>query len=102
MQAAPFFPLPQETFDTYRRASGLGSQSKVATALQRWGPNQFDVPLPPFTSLLKVRCRTQTQLLAPPNISIVVLESSPAVGVLCGRSLQQLVLFCAAPVWPCY
>lgn len=44
----------QETFDTYRKSSGLGSQSKVATALQRWGPNKFDVPLPPFGSLLKV------------------------------------------------
>lgn len=45
----------QETFDAYRKASGLGSQGKVATALQRWGPNRFDVPLPPFGSLLKVR-----------------------------------------------
>lgn len=46
--------VPQATFDTYRKSSGLGSQNKVATALQRWGPNRFDVPLPPFGSLLKV------------------------------------------------
>lgn len=44
----------QETFDTYRKASGLGSHNKIATALQRWGPNKFDVPLPPFGLLLKV------------------------------------------------
>lgn len=42
----------QETLDTYRRASGLGTQTRVATALTRWGPNKFEVPLPPFGELL--------------------------------------------------
>lgn len=41
-----------EPLDSYRQASGLGTPTKVATALARWGPNQFDVPLPPFSDLL--------------------------------------------------
>ena len=44
----------QETFDHYAKASGLGSETKVAAALERWGPNLFDVPLPKFSALLQV------------------------------------------------
>lgn len=49
----------QETFETYRRASGLGSEARVVAALERWGPNRFEVPLPQFADLLK------EQLMAP-------------------------------------
>ena len=44
----------QETFEYYAKASGLGSETKVAAALERWGPNRFDVPLPAFSALLQV------------------------------------------------
>jgi cation-transporting ATPase 13A1 len=44
----------QETFEHYGKASGLGSETKVAAALERWGPNRFDVPLPAFSALLQV------------------------------------------------
>ena len=44
----------QETFDHYAKAGGLGSETKVAAALERWGPNLFDVPLPKFSALLQV------------------------------------------------
>ena len=43
----------------YRRSSGLGSEARAAAALERWGPNRFEVPLPQFADLLK------EQLMAP-------------------------------------
>ena len=49
----------QETFGHYQRSSGYGSEVKVAAALERWGPNRFEVPLPRFADLL------QEQLVAP-------------------------------------
>ncbi|KAK9845150.1 hypothetical protein WJX84_012056 [Apatococcus fuscideae] len=49
----------EETFGTYRKSTGLGTESRVLSALERWGPNAFEVPLPSFGILL------QEQLLAP-------------------------------------
>lgn len=49
----------QETFETYRKSSGLGSEARVVAALERWGANRFEVPLPQFADLLK------EQLMAP-------------------------------------
>jgi hypothetical protein len=49
----------QETFETYRRSSGLGSEARAAAALEHWGANRFEVPLPQFADLLK------EQLMAP-------------------------------------
>ena len=40
-------------------STGLGSETKALAALERWGPNIFEVPLPSFGALL------QEQLLAP-------------------------------------
>ncbi len=51
--------MRQETFGHYQRSSGYGSEVKVAAALERWGPNAFEVPLPQFGELL------QEQLVAP-------------------------------------
>lgn len=53
-------PYPvHETFEHYGRASGYGSDAKVLAAAERWGLNQFVVPLPPFSGLMK------EQMLAP-------------------------------------
>ena len=49
----------QETFGHYQRSSGYGNEVKAAAALDRWGPNRFEVPVPQFGELLK------EQLLAP-------------------------------------
>ena len=54
----------QETFDHYAKASGLGSETKVAAALERWGPNLFDVPLPKFSALLQVPARRRDGLVS--------------------------------------
>lgn len=49
----------QETFGHYQKSSGYGNEAKAAAALERWGPNRFEVPLPQFGELLK------EQLVAP-------------------------------------
>ncbi len=49
----------QETFSFYRSSKGFGSEAKVLAALQKWGPNKFEVPVPLFFDLLA------EQLLAP-------------------------------------
>jgi cation-transporting ATPase 13A1 len=49
----------QETFGHYQRSSGYGNEVKAAAALDRWGENRFEVPVPQFGELL------QEQLLAP-------------------------------------
>jgi len=49
----------QETFGHYQKSSGYGNEAKAAAALERWGPNRFEVPLPQFGQLLK------EQLVAP-------------------------------------
>lgn len=49
----------REPFSYYLKASGYGSADKVATAVQQWGLNKFEVPVPPFSELLK------EQMLAP-------------------------------------
>ncbi|GAB4817890.1 hypothetical protein N2152v2_004936 [Parachlorella kessleri] len=49
----------KESFATYRGSSGYGSEAKVGAALERWGPNRFEVPVPAFLELLR------EQMLAP-------------------------------------
>lgn len=48
----PHFPL-QETFAYYSKCTGHGSEAKAAAALKRYGPNKYEVPVPPFVDLLK-------------------------------------------------
>eukprot|EP00884_Botryococcus_braunii_P002446 jgi/Botrbrau1/12201/Bobra.0186s0106.1 len=48
-----------ETFGYYRKCTGFGTEAKALAALQKWGPNKFDVPVPTFAELLT------EQLLAP-------------------------------------
>eukprot|EP00878_Enallax_costatus_P016666 GHUV01017486.1.p1 GENE.GHUV01017486.1~~GHUV01017486.1.p1 ORF type:complete len:1230 (+),score=386.32 GHUV01017486.1:189-3878(+) len=52
------FPV-HEPFDYYLKASGYGTPDKVGAAVQQWGLNKFEVPVPPFADLLK------EQMLAP-------------------------------------
>eukprot|EP00879_Flechtneria_rotunda_P018959 GHRR01019903.1.p1 GENE.GHRR01019903.1~~GHRR01019903.1.p1 ORF type:complete len:119 (+),score=30.32 GHRR01019903.1:158-514(+) len=52
------FPV-HEPFEYYLKASGYGHGDKVAAAMQQWGLNKFEVPVPPFGALLK------EQVLAP-------------------------------------
>eukprot|EP00775_Hariotina_reticulata_P005162 gene5162-5400_t len=52
------FPV-HEPFEYYLKATGYGTADKVAAAVQQWGLNQFEVPVPPFAALLK------EQMLAP-------------------------------------
>ena len=60
LSSAPRLPCPlQETFATYRATGGYGAEGKLVAALERWGPNKFEVPVPRFTELL------WEQLLAP-------------------------------------
>lgn len=49
----------ERTFAEYRASSGYGREAAVEAALDRWGPNRFEVPIPTFFILL------QEQLLAP-------------------------------------
>ena len=49
----------QETFGEYAKKSGHGSDLRVAAALEKCGPNLFEVPLHQFKDLLV------EQLLAP-------------------------------------
>ena len=48
-----------EPFGAYLKATGYGSPERAAAAADVWGPNAFDVPVPPFAALL------QEQMLAP-------------------------------------
>uniref|UniRef100_A0A383WJ86 Cation-transporting ATPase n=1 Tax=Tetradesmus obliquus TaxID=3088 RepID=A0A383WJ86_TETOB len=52
------FPV-HEPFSYYLKASGYGHGDKVAAAVAQWGLNKFEVPVPPFSELLK------EQMLAP-------------------------------------
>lgn len=52
------YPVHQP-LDWYLAASGFTTDAKAAAALDRFGPNRFDVPLPPFLGLLR------EQMLAP-------------------------------------
>lgn len=56
---AAALPVPQETFAAYRASGGYGTEGKLVAALEKWGPNKFEVPVPRFTELL------WEQLLAP-------------------------------------
>mmetsp|Transcript_35059 Transcript_35059/g.99382 ORF Transcript_35059/g.99382 Transcript_35059/m.99382 type:complete len:1266 (-) Transcript_35059:109-3906(-) len=49
----------KEPLATWAKCSGYGNASKVADALELWGPNAFQVPVPSFYELL------QDQMLAP-------------------------------------
>ena len=49
----------KKTFTEYRKCSGLTTQHQIDSALERWGPNKFEVPIPAFRELMK------EQLLAP-------------------------------------
>lgn len=49
----------QETFGEYSKKGGHGTDGRVAAALEKWGNNVFEVPLPEFKDLL------MEQLLAP-------------------------------------
>lgn len=49
----------KETFAAYRASGGYGTEGKLVAALEKWGPNKFEVPVPRFTELL------WEQLLAP-------------------------------------
>lgn len=49
----------QDTFAAYRASSGYGSEGRLLSALEKWGPNRFEVPIPKFTELL------WDQLMAP-------------------------------------
>ena len=44
---------PQETFDYYSKVTGHGTEAKALAAHNKFGLNQFDVPVPPFMHLLK-------------------------------------------------
>ena len=35
--------FPQETFAAYRASSGYSSEGKLVAALEKWGPNKFEV-----------------------------------------------------------
>lgn len=53
-------PYPSKmTFAEYRKSSGYSSEAQVNNALERWGPNKFEVPMPNFWELLS------EQLVAP-------------------------------------
>ncbi|GFR45826.1 hypothetical protein Agub_g7190, partial [Astrephomene gubernaculifera] len=43
----------KETFETYSRASGHGTETKQLAAFDRYGLNRVDVPLPAFSALMK-------------------------------------------------
>lgn len=43
----------QDTFGGYLRATGHGTEIKALTAYDKFGPNMFEVPVPPFALLLK-------------------------------------------------
>lgn len=43
----------QETFETYARMTGHGTEAKALAAHDKYGLNRFDVPIPPFMDLLK-------------------------------------------------
>lgn len=49
----------KKTFAEYRKSSGYGKEGDITAALDKWGPNKFEVPIPAFWELLK------EQLLAP-------------------------------------
>eukprot|EP00803_Ostreobium_quekettii_P002740 evm.model.scf_1942.1 EVM.evm.TU.scf_1942.1 scf_1942:7847-15557(-) len=49
----------QEPLSHYEKSLGYETEAKAMAALQRWGPNIFEVPVPQFSTLLK------GQLLAP-------------------------------------
>lgn len=49
----------KKTFAEYRKSSGYSSQDEIESALERWGLNKFEVPIPAFRELMK------EQLLAP-------------------------------------
>lgn len=48
-----------EPLESYLKATGYGSSERVAAAMEIWGDNRFEVPVPPFGALLK------EQVLAP-------------------------------------
>ncbi|GLC43701.1 hypothetical protein PLESTB_000409700 [Pleodorina starrii] len=43
----------KETFETYSKASGHGTEAKQLAAFDRYGLNRVDVPLPAFSTLMK-------------------------------------------------
>jgi hypothetical protein len=45
--------VTQETFETYSRMTGHGTEAKALAAHDKYGLNRFDVPIPPFMDLLK-------------------------------------------------
>jgi cation-transporting ATPase 13A1 len=49
----------KKTFSEYRKSTGHRKESEVEQALEKWGPNKFEVPIPSFQELM------QEQLLAP-------------------------------------
>lgn len=74
----------KETFEYYSRSSGFGSEARVLGAMERWGLNKFEVPLPPFDKLLK------EQMLAPFFVFQVRLGGrQPLRRLAGGRGLLQ-------------
>jgi len=56
--SAPKHPTPrtptlQDTFGQYVRATGMGNEAKALAAHDKYGLNSFEVPVPPFLSMLK-------------------------------------------------
>ncbi|GIL88698.1 hypothetical protein Vretimale_17282 [Volvox reticuliferus] len=43
----------KETFETYGKASGHGTEAKQLAAFDRYGTNRVDMPLPAFSALMK-------------------------------------------------
>ena len=43
----------QETFETYAKMTGHGTEQKALIAHDKYGLNKFEVPVPPFGELLK-------------------------------------------------
>ncbi|KAJ4839478.1 putative manganese-transporting ATPase pdr2 [Turnera subulata] len=50
-------PYPtKETFGTYLKSTGHGSEAKVVSATEKWGRNVFEYPQPTFQKLMKEQC----------------------------------------------
>lgn len=91
------------------KSTGHGTDGKVMAALNRWGPNKFDVPIPQFQTLLG------QQLLAPffcfqvfcvglwaldeywyEAVHMLYLCCKESVNDKCFNKLHSLVLSCIA------
>ncbi|KAG0569601.1 hypothetical protein KC19_6G101700 [Ceratodon purpureus] len=46
----------KETFGTYLKCTGHGSEAKAVAGTEKWGKNMFEFPQPTFTKLMKEHC----------------------------------------------